>query len=264
MLFYSSFQQSYVWLPLIGLGVGMLSSMIGSGGGFFFPVVLILFFQVPAHIAVATSLAASLPLCVAGLWAHYRHGNVNLTLGLVFGIAGVLGALAGVVVAQLLSPVQLKMVFGFYSILLAVLVFLNNGDNKKCISVENLNPGLSQSKFLSGLVYGLAGGIISGTFGTSGSAPVLAGLMAMRTPLRVVAGTSLLVVFFNTLTALAGHFLVGEIDMTLMLLLTIGSVLGAFAGTKLLVKLKPGKSEPRIRQLFAIVILIFGVILILA
>ena len=52
MIFFSSFQQSYLWLPLLGLVVGIMASMIGSGGGLFFPLTLILLFQVPSHIAI--------------------------------------------------------------------------------------------------------------------------------------------------------------------------------------------------------------------
>lgn len=93
---------------------------------------------------------------------------------------------------------------------------------------------------------------------------MLAGLVAMNTPLRLVVGTSLAVVFINTVSALGGHALLGEIDLTLVLFLTAGTVAGAAAGPRLLGKIKLERSEGNIRQWFALIILIFGLILIFA
>mgnify|MGYP005626006109 CR=1 FL=1 len=264
MMFFSAFQQGYLWLPLIGFVVGMLATMIGTGGGFFFPLILILFFNTPAHIAVATSLAATLPLCIVGSVEYYRKGNIHLRLALVFGVAGIFGALAGAGVTRLLNASQLKIAFGIYSILLALLIFINNRKDKKNAGKQQQKKVRnSQGQSFQGSLYGLAGGIISGTFGTSGAAPVLAGLMALQTPIRLVAGTSLFVVLINTGSALAGHVLIGEIDLTLVLFLTAGTILGALAGPRLLTGVKLEKKESPIRQVFALAMLVFGIILIL-
>ena len=265
MLFWSEFQQSYLWLPLVGVMVGMLATMIGSGGGFFFPLILMLFFGTPSHVAVATSLAATLPLCIVGSVVHYRRGNIYFRLVVIFGIAGVAGAVAGAGITRLLNTEQLKIAFGLYSLLLAGIIFFNNRKRRK-LNHQNKELGnMPKGKRLAlSSAYGFAGGIISGIFGTSGAAPVLAGLVAMNTPLRLVVGTSLAVVFINTFSALGGHALLGEIDLTLVLFLTAGTVAGAAAGPRLLGKIKLERSEGNIRQWFALIILIFGLILIFA
>ncbi|WP_372946920.1 sulfite exporter TauE/SafE family protein [Mariniphaga sp.] len=265
MVFYSEFQQIYLWLPLVGMIVGLLATMIGSGGGFFFPLILMLFFRTPAHIAVATSLAATLPLCMVGSVGHYRQGNIHLRLVLVFGAAGVLGAVAGAWITQQMDTQQLKMAFGIYSLVLAAVIILNSRKNKKQNkNREKEGKRLKKSLFAQGSAYGFAGGIISGTFGTSGSAPVLAGLVALNAPIKLVVGTSLTVVLINTVSALAGHALIGEIDLTLVLLLTTGTLIGAAAGPRLLGKIKIERSEGHIRQWFALIIFGFGLILIFA
>jgi uncharacterized protein len=263
MVFYSEFQQSYLWLPLVGLIVGLLATMIGSGGGFFFPLILILFFGITSHVAVATSLAATLPLCIVGSVGHYRRGNIHSRLVLIFGLAGILGALGGVGITRLMDTNQLKMAFGVYSLVLALVIFLNNRKKKKAEpELEKKGSRLKRGQLVQGSTYGLSGGIISGTFGTSGSAPVLAGLVALNAPIRMVIGTSLTVVLINTFSALAGHVLIGEVDLTLVLFLTTGTVIGAAAGPRLLGKIKIERSEGHIRQWFALIILIFGLILI--
>lgn len=264
MFFYSEFQQSYYWLPLIGFTIGVLASMIGSGGGFFFPLILILLFGISAQIAVATSLAASLPLCVSGTIGHYRKKNIHRRLGLVFAIAGIIGAVGGAWITRLLTPGQLKTAFGVYSVFLAGIIITNSIRKKNNSNPEDeYSRELSTGKVVRGSVFGLAGGIISGTFGTSGSMPVIGGLMALRTPLRLVVGTSLMVVLVNTISGLGGHFLLGEIDMTLVFLLTSGSVIGAALGPHLLLKVNLQKAEKPVKLAVAVMVIISGIVMII-
>ncbi len=264
MVFYSDFQQSYIWLPIIGFVIGLLATTIGSGGGFFFPLVLILFFHIPAQIAVATSLTASLPLLLTGTWGHYRKNNIHKSIGLLFGLAGVAGAVAGAWTTQLIQPGLLQTAFGTYAIILAVVIFINSLKDKAHTSSQNVSPtNLSPAMKTMGVGYGFVGGAISGTFGTSGAMPVLAGLLAMRIPFKLVVGTSLAVVFINTVSAMAGHFILGEVDLTLVFLLTTGSVIGALIGPGLLDGAKTGKFETPAKRVLAIFIVISGILLII-
>ena len=61
MIFHSAFEYVYLWLPLIGFIVGFLGSLTGGGGGFIFIPLLTILFKVPPQIAIASSLAATLP-----------------------------------------------------------------------------------------------------------------------------------------------------------------------------------------------------------
>lgn len=263
MIFHSSFQFSYLWLPLIGLVVGIAGSMIGGGGGFVFPPALILFFKVPAHIAITTSLAATLPICLLGAAGHYRNGNLDLSTGLTFGIAGIVGALSGTIITGLLSPEQLKNIFGVYIIIIALLMLYNNHKDKKKTERRHYKNRHVVKRVSAGSFYGFAGGIVSGVFGTSGTAPVLAGLFAIKLPVRLIAGTSLLVIFINTVSALTGHLFLGVIDLTLVLFLTIGTIIGALTGPRLTLGLNIGKREVFVREFFVFLILAFGIIIII-
>lgn len=246
-MLYSAFQYNYLWLPLFGLIVGLLASMIGSGGGLFFPLILMLLFATPPPVAVGTSLAAILPLCIVALLGHRNSGNIDVRLGAVFGISGVAGALAGVGITRLLGPELLGAAFGAYTMLLGVLMV-----------PARRTPRTQGSGMVTGSLYGFAGGVISGSFGTSGTAPVLAGLFALRLPLKVVVGTSLLVVLIKTVAALAGHLLFGKIDLTLVLLLTPGTVLGAFVGPRLLARVDIESQQGWVRRIFAVIVVLLG------
>ncbi len=264
MVFHSAFENSYLWLPLVGFVIGFLGSVIGGGGGFFFLPLLILVFHVPAQIAVSTSLAATLPVCIVGALSHYRNGNIDLRMGSVFAIAGIMGALIGAGLTGMLTTGQLKVSFGIYSILLAGHMMLSNRKKIRAEANGEVIPEITPfQKRTRGSVYGLLAGVITGTFGTSGTAPVLAGLFAIRLPIKLIAGTSLIIVFVNTASALGAHFMVGRIDLTLVYFLTAGTIIGAFSGPRLISGVKIERSENSVRFWFALIMMALGILMII-
>ena len=265
MIFHSSFEYYYLWLPLIGFIIGFIGSLLGGGGGFFFIPVLTLLFNIPAQIAVATSLAATLPIGIVGSFGHYRNGNINLRLGLAFAIAGIFGALSGASLTSIMTTEQLKTTFGIYSILMAVLMLISNWRERRADANGSIVPDISNfSKIARGSFFGFLAGVITGTFGTSGTAPVQAGLFSMRMPIKLVVGTSLLVSCVNTGSAIGAHFLVGEIDLTLVYFLTAGTIAGALIGPKFLAGIKIGRAEGPIRLWYAIGMIAFGIVMIIS
>ncbi len=240
----------------------MFGTMLGGGGGFFFLPVLTLIIGAPPQVAVATSLAATLPICIVGSLGHYRKGNIDIRTGWLFIIAGMFGAFMGAGITGLLTARQLKVSFGVYAILIALNLVYNTWKKKK-----SENKGEEQAdasplvKAGKGSFFGLSAGLIAGTFGTSGTAPVLAGLFSMRLPVKIVIGTSLVVVLANTIFAVGAHFLVGQIDLTLVWFLTAGSIVGAVLGTKLLSRANVDRSENNIRYIYALVMVAIGVVM---
>ena len=265
MIFHSAFEYNYLWMPLIGFIVGIVATIIGSGGSFFFLLALILLFNVSAPVAVTTSLAATVPICIVGTAGHYRHGHINFRVGILFISTGILGAVIGANLTGLLSAEKLKTAFGIYIILLALQMLINHWRSKKK-ATERLRKGhrMGTKKSAAGTVYGFLSGIITGTFGTSGAAPVLAGLFSLRMPLKEIAGTSLAVILVNTVFALAAHFLVGKIDLTLVYFLAAGATAGAFSGPKVLAGFKIGKGEKSLRLWYALLLVLMGIAIIIS
>ena len=73
---------------LLGFLAGTLSALFGVGGGLIFVPTLI-FLGENAHVAVATSLAAMVPVILMGSWRQTRYGNVNWRDAIVIGLASV-------------------------------------------------------------------------------------------------------------------------------------------------------------------------------
>lgn len=263
MIFHSAFENSYLWLPLAGFLVGLIGTMIGGGGGFFFIPVLTLLFNVPAQIALTTSLAATLPICIIGSIGHHRNGNIDIRMGAVFAVAGISGALAGAGLTSLVSPKHLKISWGIYAILMALNLIISNYRKKRdeANGVVNHN-GSGFKKITTGAFFGFLAGVITATFGTSGATPVQAGLFTMHMPVKVVIGTTLMVVMVNTASALGAHFLVGDMDLTMVYFLTAGTVLGALLGPRILDGIKLDRVDGPVRQWYALGMIVFGILMI--
>jgi len=173
------------------------------------------------------------------------------------------GAFIGTEFTNRINSDQLKIAFGIYSVLIASNMAFSTWRKRKGERKGKTpdNP-FGVSGITKGSVLGILAGLITGAFGTSGTAPVLAGLFSMRIPFKMVIGTSLLVVLANTLFAISAHFLIGKIDFTLIIFLTAGSTIGALIGPKLLLRVKVDSNEDKLRYWYAITILVIGLIMI--
>ena len=235
------FTTSFLFLPLFGLVIGLLVSMFGGGGGSLYVPLFTLLFNVPIQVAVATSLASIIPTTIFGAYAHYKQGNVNVSIGLIFGITGIIGTLLGVFFSTLIPSFILRKLFGIVAILLIIPIlfkkkkkenkYIDNPDNLKIINLTTVSISL---------IFGLLSGIMAGLFGISGTLPVIMGLYMLRFPANMVIGTSVFVLFFNAVSGLFAHFAVGHINFILIILLGGSAAIGALIGPSLLKRIKTG------------------------
>ena len=98
----------------------------------------------------------------------------------------------------------------------------------------------------------------------SGTAPIIAGLYSLGLPAAMVVGTSVFVLIFNSLAGIGGFYLLGRLDLTLIILLGGGAAVGAFIGPLLLKKINPKTFEKIYGPVILGMMVIFGLGLILA
>lgn len=253
---------NYFWLPVIGFVVGLIATMVGGNGAFFFPPALILLFQVSPKVAIATSLAAVIPIGLIGSAEHYRRGNINLPVGVAFGSAGMLGAFLGAWLSSMLKTEALISSFSIYLILLGIFTFYKpKASADSAVRPPECFSDFNKRNLSLILSIGFVAGCVTGLYGTSGTAPVLAAMLILRLPLMQVVGTSVLIVFINALTGFSGHVILGELDLQLILLLGSGATVGAFLGPRLLGRLRPRNKENKVRIILGLLLIIIGVIL---
>lgn len=109
------------WLPLAGVlavAVGVLTGLVGIGGGFLFVPVLVLLVGVPMHCAVGTSLVVIALNAVAGLAGYAGFVQIPWSFVLLFAATASAGAIGGVAIARRTPPGILRRTFGV--LLLAV------------------------------------------------------------------------------------------------------------------------------------------------
>lgn len=109
-------------LALFGIVVGIGAAFTGLGGGFLV-VPLLLFLGYPAQKAVGTSFVTILVVSLSALFAHNKLANVDLKVGLLLGIGGIIGAQVGARLVEHVSTAQFKRVFAVILVGLAAYLF---------------------------------------------------------------------------------------------------------------------------------------------
>jgi uncharacterized protein len=104
---------------LFGVLAGTLSALFGVGGGLIFVPTLI-FLGHSAHVAVATSLAAMVPVIIMGSWRQTRYGSVHWGDATIVGLASIPTAFVGTAAANSLSNQTLERAFAVLLVAVAV------------------------------------------------------------------------------------------------------------------------------------------------
>lgn len=109
-----------------GASVGLLTGVLGVGGGFLIVPALVILLGMPMHHAVGTSLVIIAMNSAAGLLGHLSGIALDLPLVVVFITAGVLGTFAGARLGRRLDAVLLRKAFAVFIIGLAVFLLYDN------------------------------------------------------------------------------------------------------------------------------------------
>jgi uncharacterized protein len=109
------------WLDALailgGLAAGLVSGIVGVGGGTLFVPILTTGFRFTQHLAQGTSLAAIIPTAIVGGVTHVREGNVVREAAIWMGVGGVVGAVIGALVAVHVPALVLARIFAVWLIL---------------------------------------------------------------------------------------------------------------------------------------------------
>ncbi len=262
----------------MGAAVGFLSGMFGVGGGFLITPLLI-FYNIPPAIAVATGANQVIASSFSGSLAHFRRGTLDIKLGLVLLAGGVVGSTLGAGVYALLRSVgQLDL---FVSLLYVGLLGTVGG----LMLVESVNamrasrggaattlrkPGqhnwihklplkmrFRTSKLFVSVIpvigLGAAIGFLASIMGVGGGFIMVPALIyLLKVPTNVVVGTSLFhITFTAAYTTLIHATANNTVDVVLAVLLMLGGVLGAQYGAVAGQKLK----GEQLRALLALLVL---------
>ena len=255
-------------LVIVGLGlvVGLLSGMFGVGGGFL-TTPLLIFYGIPPAVAVASASTQVTGASVSGALAHYRRGGVDVHMGAVLVVGGIVGAGIGAVLFRVLQDMgQIDTVIALtYVILLGSIGGMMANEAARSIwairrglvprhSTRRHNPLIAMLPLrwrfyrsglyispLAPLLLGMATGVLTVLLGVGGGfviVPAMIYLLGMAA--NVVVGTSLFQILFVTAATTMIHATTTRaVDIVLGLLLLVGSVIGAQLGARFAQRMKP-------------------------
>lgn len=109
------------WMMLlVGLVVGMVSGVVGIGGGILFVPALVWLAGMDQHKAQGTSIGALLaPVGILAFWEYYRNGQADIRIAAFLAVGFLVGAYFGAVGAQHLSELWLRRVFAITLVVVA-------------------------------------------------------------------------------------------------------------------------------------------------
>jgi hypothetical protein len=98
---------------LLGLGAGILSGVVGIGGGVLIVPALVFLFGFSQQQAQGTTLALLVPpIGILAAWTYYQHGFVNLKVAAFIAVGFIIGSLLGARFAVGVSNTILEKIFG--------------------------------------------------------------------------------------------------------------------------------------------------------
>ena len=254
-------------IVLLGALTGILSGVFGVGGGFL-TTPLLIFYGVPPTVAAASAATQVTGASVSGVLAHSRRNGVDYQMGAVLVVGGVIGAVLGAGLFNLLTAWgQIDTVINIlYVVLLGTIGSLmlretiqtmraaGSGSGKPRAARRRHHPIVSSLPLrwrfyrsglyispLAPLILGVIVGILTMLMGVGGGfilVPAMLYILGMSA--GVVVGTSLFNILFVTMAATMVHALTTEaVDIVLAGILLLGSVTGAQFGAKIAVTVKP-------------------------
>lgn len=285
--------ETFVAAIVCGLFIGILSGLLGIGGGMVMVPILRLGFGLPAVGATATSLFTIVPTSVTGFVTHIKNKTCVPKLGVAAGIGGAIMSPVGVLLANA-SPAWLVMLvaavimcyssFNMFrkafkapkeeSLVSKVKQGISQRKNApdstqdkeahaearkaRLAEMEALRPNLDASQLFKGSLIGLGAGLASGYIGVGGGfimVPLFISILGIS--MKQASGTSLIAILILAIPGVVTQGMLGNIDYVAGLALACGSIPGAALGATL-IQYVP---ERRLRFLFGWFLVLGAVLL---
>jgi uncharacterized membrane protein YfcA len=214
-----------------------------------------------AKAATATSLLLVGVASLVGMVTHWRAGRVRVGTGIVFGLAGIGGSLAGSALNRQLDPDVLLLAFSGLVLVAAWRMVTGCptctkvGEERSLAAVPTAPstgggsvtvatfPRITVRDALVVLAAGTAVGFLTGLFGVGGGFVIVPALtLALKLPMPEAIGTSLLVIAINSAVALTTRLATTTIDWGITLPFVVAAIAGVIVGGNVAGKLDPKRS----------------------
>lgn len=251
---------SVLHLLPIGIVVGIISALLGIGGGLLYVPALAAIGASPIQ-SVATSLVAITLGAMSGTIQNWQMKSIKLETVSLLTFPAMLTTEIGVSIARALPSKWLLLSFATLQITAIWLINLKNKlqqEEKKSAQTEYFHHPEDSLPILKTQGIGLVAGVLSGLFGVGGGIIMVPlQFLLLKMPIKKSVQTSYGAIVLISLWAV-GRYIIADAHNVLILpglMLGIGSVLGANYGARLLPKL----SDNLVRFLFTGLLIVLAI-----
>ncbi len=232
---------------------GFLSGLFGVGGGILIVPGLVLFLGMDQRLAHGTSLAAIVPIALAGVAGYALDGAVDWAAGALLIIGAAAGAVIGTRALRTVSQRWLRALFAVFLILTAVRLFI------PVVEATGRGP-LEVLDVMALIAVGVVSGGVAGLLGVGGGIVIVPALvLLLSVPDAVAKGTSLLVIIPTGLVGTISNVRAANARLGVAGLVGTVGVASAFGASQLSTVLPVRLS----RILFALLLLVVAAELLL-
>jgi uncharacterized membrane protein YfcA len=250
----------YLASMIIGLSLGL----IGGGGSILAVPVLVYLFKINPEQATSYSLFIVGFTAMIGSFSHYKLGNLKIRSALFFAIPSILSLL---LIRKIILPLLPNTLFSVNNfdvtknlLIMIVFAFLMIATSVSMIRKTKKIKEAKEINYLILAIIGLFVGLIIGFLGAGGGFLIIPALLFFANlPMKQAVGTSLFIIFINSLIGF-GSDLIGGIELNYKLLFIISamSLLGLVIGTQVSKKIDGAKLKP----VFGWFVLLMGIYII--
>ena len=222
---------------LSGAAVGFSLGLIGGGGSILaVPLLLYVVGIRDPHVAIGTSALAVSINAFVNLLGHWRAGTVHWPSAALFGVVGVVGAIAGSSAGKAVDGQKLLALFALVMMAAGIAMLRPRSAGYWPVGALDRMRGIRLA------AVGGATGFASGFFGIGGGFLIVPGIvLATGMPILNAIGCSLFSVAVFGLTTAVNYALSGFVAWSVAAEFIAGGAAGGWLGTKAAVRLAPKK-----------------------
>jgi len=183
---------------LLGIAIGAVLAVVGAGGAILAVPGLIAVMGLSATAATTSSLVIVGAAAIAGVIPRIKKAQVNIKLGIIFSLLGVLGTFLGTrLVAEIDETITIAI---FASLMLLAAFFMWRGQVSD-------NEVFAKPNWVLVILVASVIGLITGFLGIGGGFLIVPALVfILKVPTKIAVGTSLVAIATNTIVALSFRY----------------------------------------------------------
>jgi uncharacterized protein len=249
---------------LLGFVMGLSLGVLGGGGSILAVPIFVYVLGIGAKEAIAMSLFVVGLVAAFGAAGHWRAGNVDVRVGLLFGGFSMAGTFLGARIAAYMTGAAQLTLFAVVMLLASVFMFREGRRGSPAaaaVSDAAVPPSSITAAAMPGrgmLLIGAEGvgvGVLTGIVGVGGGFLIVPALVLLGgVPMKVAIGTSLMIIALKSASGFAGYMDQVQVPWVLMLLFSGVAIVGTLTGTRIVPHVPAGA----LRRAFAVFLVLMG------